>query len=202
MNPMPQNQPSPMPPSGEKTSGLAIASLVLGICSLACSIFTAIPALICGGMALARINRPASGLGGRGQAIAGLILGGLGMFLTLPVMAGMLIPALQATRGRAQEAACANNVRQIGVAIRMYSMENTNRLPANLEDLKPYIPNIDRLSRCPARPAAGIAYELTHETDRLDGVPDAIILKEVPGNHRGGVRTVLRADGAVERRTD
>ena len=74
MNPTMPNASYPTPPQAVRTSGLAIASLVLGICSMACSIFTAIPALICGGMAIARINKPGSGLEGRGQAIAGLIL--------------------------------------------------------------------------------------------------------------------------------
>lgn len=201
MNPTTQNQPNPIPPSGEPTSGLAIASLVLGICSLGCSIFTAIPALICGGMALAKINKPASRLGGRGQAIAGLVLGGLGMFTSLPILAALLIPAVQQARGAAQEAACMNNVRQIGTAIQLYALENTNRLPAKLEDLESYIKDIDGVSRCPAHPGAGVAYEFTHETDRIDGAPDAIVLKEVPGNHRRG-RVTLRADGSVEIRAD
>ena len=203
MSPMPTNVPYPVPPTVERTSGMAVTSLVLGICSLGCSLFAGIPALICGGIALAKISRPGSRMLGRGQAIAGMILGGIS-FLLLPVagiLAALVVPAVAQTRNAAQEAACMNNARQIGTAIQMYALENTNRLPAKIEDLNDYIKDIDRVSRCPARPGAGVAYELTHETDRLDGAPDAIVLKEVPGNHPRG-RIVLRADGAVEIRTD
>lgn len=204
MNPTPPVAPNAVPPAVERMSGLAMTSLVLGICSLGCSLLAGIPALICGGMALARINRPGSRMLGRGQAVAGMILGGIS-FLLLPVvaiLAALVVPAVATARGRADEVACMNNVRQIGAAVQMSALENTNRLPANVADLKPYLEDIDRISRCPARPGAGIAYEFTHETDRIDGAPDAIILKEVPGNHRGGRRTVLRADGTVEMTTD
>lgn len=56
-------------------SGLAIASLVLGIISLCTGLFGGIPAVICGHMALNRINQSNGAIGGRGMAIAGLILG-------------------------------------------------------------------------------------------------------------------------------
>jgi hypothetical protein len=58
------------------TSGLAIASLVLGILGLtSCTFITGIPAVICGHMAMARTDPNTGNLGGRGMAIAGLIMG-------------------------------------------------------------------------------------------------------------------------------
>ena len=88
---------APMPVTmGPPTSGLAIASLVCGILSLStcmCMLFTgvlAIPAVICGHMALNRINAPGAQIGGRGMAIAGLITGYLSIGLSL-VMAGFLV---------------------------------------------------------------------------------------------------------------
>jgi hypothetical protein len=68
------------------TPGLAIASMVCGIvgiffCYLAGLL--GIPAVICGHMALNRISQSPIPLGGRGMAIAGLILGYLAILISL-----------------------------------------------------------------------------------------------------------------------
>lgn len=55
-------------------SGLAIASLILGIVGL-CTGIAGIAAVICGHMALGRINKSNGMLKGKGMAIAGLVLG-------------------------------------------------------------------------------------------------------------------------------
>jgi uncharacterized protein DUF4190/uncharacterized protein DUF1707 len=66
------------------TSGLAIASLVCAILSLS------IPAVICGHMARTRIRE--TGEGGDGLAIAGLVLGYLGIIVwTLFLLVGMAL---------------------------------------------------------------------------------------------------------------
>lgn len=63
------------PPQGE-TNVCAIWSLVLGILSLVCcGCFSAIPAVICGHIALNQIKESGDTQGGRGMAIAGLVLG-------------------------------------------------------------------------------------------------------------------------------
>jgi len=58
-----------------KFSSLATASIVLGATSLLCSIFTAIPAIICGHIALSEIKSSNGTLTGRGLALAGIIIG-------------------------------------------------------------------------------------------------------------------------------
>jgi serine/threonine protein kinase len=58
-----------------QTSGLAIASLVLGILGLCSLGLTAIPAVICGHIALSRIGKSANRLTGSGIAIGGLVTG-------------------------------------------------------------------------------------------------------------------------------
>ncbi|MFU8893119.1 MAG: GYF domain-containing protein [Luteolibacter sp.] len=58
------------------SSGLAIASLILGILGLtSCTFITGIPAVICGHMAMGRTHPKTGNLGGRGMAIAGLVMG-------------------------------------------------------------------------------------------------------------------------------
>ncbi|MEK7950216.1 GYF domain-containing protein [Luteolibacter soli] len=64
------------------TSGLAIASMVCGIvCILLCVYhgLLGLPAVICGHLALSQINSSPLPMGGRGMAIAGLVLGYLGI---------------------------------------------------------------------------------------------------------------------------
>lgn len=75
------NQPVPMQTGGEQ--GLAIASLVLGICSLTlvcCGGFLiGIPAVICGVIAIKKANRGEAA--GKGMAIAGVTTGGISLAL-------------------------------------------------------------------------------------------------------------------------
>lgn len=68
------------------TNGLAIASMVCGIVGYCTCYFVGIlgiPAVICGHLALTQIRNSPVPMGGRGMAIAGLILGYLGILITL-----------------------------------------------------------------------------------------------------------------------
>jgi len=63
-------------PNARPTSGLAITSLILGILGLTtCMLIPGIPAVICGHLAMPRTHPLTGNLGGRGLAIAGLIMG-------------------------------------------------------------------------------------------------------------------------------
>ena len=73
--------PPPVP-----NNGLAIASMVCGIVGYCTCYFVAIlgiPAVICGHLALTQIRNSPVPMGGRGMAIAGLVLGYLGIVITL-----------------------------------------------------------------------------------------------------------------------
>jgi hypothetical protein len=86
----------PSPPA----NGFAIASLVLGIISLACTnCMTAIPAIIFGHVALWQIGQPGAQTGGRGMAIAGLVLGYLAVALSLCIGIVYLMFILMAFAG-------------------------------------------------------------------------------------------------------
>ena len=71
--------------------GLAIASLICGIIGGWAST-ASIPAVICGHIALVKIKKEPTAYGGRGMAIAGLVLGYIGLVLAvaLGTMRGLL----------------------------------------------------------------------------------------------------------------
>ncbi len=80
---MPAGSPPPMRPQ-PPTSGLAIASLVLSILGLG------LPAVICGHLALGSIKRSGGTEGGKGLAIAGLVIGYLSMLVGIFVIIAVL----------------------------------------------------------------------------------------------------------------
>jgi hypothetical protein len=87
--PLPSSTP-PAPP----TAPVAIWSLVLAILSFFCGwLFTAIPAVICGHIAWAKIRKSGGALRGKGFAATGLILGYIALVLGvmgIPLLVGMI----------------------------------------------------------------------------------------------------------------
>jgi len=47
----------------------------------------------------------------------------------IAVLAGLLLPVLARAKGKAKDIACVNNLKQIGVAVRMFADENDGMLP-------------------------------------------------------------------------
>ncbi len=80
----------------QKKKGLAIASLVCGIIGGTASTLS-IPAIICGHIALSKSKLQPDTYGGRGLAIAGVVLGyiGLALAICLGVMRARLNNQLQ-----------------------------------------------------------------------------------------------------------
>lgn len=125
---------SPLPnPSGPpsapiaKTSGLAIASLVLGLIPFC--IFTGIAGLICGFKARTKIRSSGGALTGDGLALAGIILSLVMIVSSLPVLAGMLVPAFAKARDRAETITSLNNLKAISVVQRAWTAENGDKMP-------------------------------------------------------------------------
>jgi type II secretory pathway pseudopilin PulG len=100
----------------EKTSGLAIASLIFGILFL----FFPLPilAIVFGHVSLSQIKKSAGRLGGRGMAIVGLVLGYLGIAIIplILIIAAIAIPNLLRARMAANESSAVYGVRNINTA--------------------------------------------------------------------------------------
>ncbi len=115
----------------EKTSGMAIASLVLGILGFFSCAITGIPGLILGLVSLSAIRKSEGRLGGRGLAISGIVVSGV-TILIIPLMAllvAILVPAVSRARDVATSAVSASNVRQLSVASRVYASDHNGQLP-------------------------------------------------------------------------
>lgn len=114
---------SPVDPTQATTSGLAIASLILGVVGFV-GFITAIPAVICGHIACSNIKSSNGAQKGRGLAIAGLVLGYFVISLfPVGLVAAMAIPAFSKVRESSREKAIINNLRQLDAAAQQFMLE-------------------------------------------------------------------------------
>jgi hypothetical protein len=117
----------------EKQKGLAVLSLILGLSSflLCLSALTGIPAVICGHVARSRARRLPARYGGAGLAAVGLVLGYAGIVLTF-VVAAMLLPALAKNRYTEQRTDCQRNLRELGLALKVWALDHNDQYPFNV----------------------------------------------------------------------
>lgn len=157
-----------------KTSGMAVTSLILGILGVAtCGITVLLSApagLVLGIIAMNKINRSPGLLRGKGLALAGIITSSV-TFLMLPILAAMLLPALAAAKSRAEEINCINNEKQLALAIRIYSDDNSNHFPpaATWCDAIKKEVGSEKVLKCPAAtPSSRCDYAFNARLDGLD----------------------------------
>jgi prepilin-type N-terminal cleavage/methylation domain-containing protein/prepilin-type processing-associated H-X9-DG protein len=79
----------------------------------------------------------------------------------IAILAGLLLPALGQAKAKAHNAACVNNLRQLGIATRLYSDDNQERLPS--AEILPTLP-ID-----PQNPLPRICDVLARYVGRIAG---------------------------------
>jgi hypothetical protein len=124
-----------------KTSGMAIASLVLSCAGLLIGIFGAIPGLILGIISLKAINKSQGKLTGKGMAIAGISAGGFFLVMGIFVLAS-LIPTMSVSNQIAKNTASLTNMQVINTAVLIYELDK-GKLPQDLSELTPdYLENI------------------------------------------------------------
>ena len=210
--------PPSLPPGlpRPKTSGLAITSLILGILGLVTCGIGAVLGLIFGIMAIIKIRNSNGRLGGFGLALAGTIISAVFVIL-LPI--AMLLPALSAAKGKAQEINCVNNEKQLALAVRIYADSHNEQLPHAAtwcDDIKPGVGS-DQIFKCPAVATVNRCdYAFNAKLDGLDEnkiAPTTVLLFEAEGgwNANGGpelmigkprharIFVVAFADGSVQR---
>ena len=124
-----------VPAAQQKTSGMAIASLVCGIVNV---FPLSVIAIVLGHISLSQIKKSAGQITGRGLAIAGLVLGYLGI-VAIPfilIVAAIAIPNLLRAKIAANEASAAHSVRMVATAERAYAAQHpAEGFTCNLADL-------------------------------------------------------------------
>ena len=124
------------PPAGHKRTGLAIASLVIGIVSiLTCGglLVGAIVGIVLGIVALNKAKKDPAQFAGSGLAIAGIVISA---FSPLPgIVAAIAIPNLLKSQQAAHETAALTEVQTIGRAQILYSVTKGHGTFADLRTL-------------------------------------------------------------------
>lgn len=168
--------PTPVPQE-QRTSGLAITSLVLSCLCLG------LPGVICGHIALSKIKHSAGQLKGAGLAIAGLVIGYVGMVVVLAFVAmSVLFSGAKAYKTAADRAACVLNQRNVQQAVRTYQGANNLAAgtPIDWEKVvgsqgrmnEPVCPDGGTYTYSPTIPATGVqAVSCSHAHDEKKHVP-------------------------------
>lgn len=128
-----------VPLSPPKTSGKSIASLIFGFFSLLFP--AAILAIVFGHLSLSEIGKSAGRIKGRGIAIAGLVLGYLGIsFVPVLIIAAIAIPNLLRARIAANESSAVASVRTLNNAEDAYRNQHPDAgYTCSLSDLRDFI---------------------------------------------------------------
>jgi hypothetical protein len=124
----------------KKRTGLAVASLVVGVVSLvtfSLLIVGAVVGIVLGIVAVTRAGREPEVYGGRGLAVGGIVTSALSLVMILPLMlvAAIAIPNLLAARRAANEASAIHNVRMLIYAEGEYSASTGGGEFGTMEDL-------------------------------------------------------------------
>jgi len=155
--------PTEAPTIAVRTSGMAIAALVLGILSIFTLGLTGIPAIILGIISLVTIGQSGGRLTGKGFAIGGIITPVLAVPVLLMII---LMPALNRVKKQAQSVACQSQLKQWSLLFNMYTSDNDAYFfsetpddfgPLWTEPLRPYFKDDLDILQCPAavRPYSG-----------------------------------------------
>ncbi len=156
-------QPTSEPEVEAKTSGLAIASLVLGICGFCTFGLAGIVGLILGIIGLIAIKQSAGQLKGQGLAIAGIAVSGTSLVMLLIfLLMAVLTPAIGRARGTARSVMSMNNAKQLCLAMHLYCGDYDGPFPPAgnwPEVLSDYIED-EGILNSPFNPNTGRAYAM------------------------------------------
>jgi prepilin-type processing-associated H-X9-DG protein len=190
-------------PNSQKSSGLAIASLVLGILALVTTCILIGPllgivGLILGIIALNQIGKPGKPAGGKGMAVAGIVTSVMSFLLVLlMLMLAIMLPALSRAREMANRFACSANMRGITQTMFLYSNNNDDQFPPDLNLLVQDGSITAKSLQCLSADTANYIY--VYPNKGANSPDDAILLYEPLHNHSNGEgMNIAFGDGHVE----
>ena len=215
------SSPGPTLAGGRRTSGLAIATLVLGIIAPCTAGLAGLIGAILGILALRKISRSQGQLKGRGLAITGLLLSCL-FLLTLPPLVFLAMRAQHQARFGGFDPAreCIDHAQQLSEAMRRHANDNNDRFPPAATWCDAIQSGASGLNafQCPARSdlRCGYAYNaaLAGKT-KFEVAPDTVLLFEsdagwnqaggptvaIAAPRHSGSLTVVLVDGSVRQVT-
>jgi len=174
-------QPSQTPETKPPGKGLAVASLVLGVLGPCTVGLGSLIGVILGAVALAKLSK-ARAASGKGLAVAGVVVSGLG-FLLIPVLAiliAILLPAISSAQAWANQAAFMRNLKQLSTAAQVYATERDGRLPPPpswVEELEQQgvLADLDKTTCAPGDEEAvrAVAMNAALKGTSLHGIPAA-----------------------------
>ena len=152
-----QPDAQPMWDAVPQNSNKAVASLVCGVLFLCAP--ASIAAVVLGHLALSDIKRTANRMAGKGMAIAGLVMGYLGIALTA-IYIIVVVFAVRKTLGKdvpANEVAAISTMRKYDQALKAYAEKCPQQgYPATLVPLGPGLGNCTRANLTDARLAVAL----------------------------------------------
>ncbi len=105
----------------------------------------------------------------------------------IAILAGMLLPSLARAKDAARRISCVNNIRQLGLAVRMYTDDNRDQMPDRVitnrwpTSLRQYYKDL-RILRCPSDPPnmkapnSGTGFGISSNTHPADFTPRTYLI--------------------------
>ncbi|MBU0469754.1 MAG: DUF4190 domain-containing protein [Candidatus Omnitrophica bacterium] len=152
----------------KRTLGIAIASLVCGCFFIIplLGFLLSVAAIVLGIVALVKINKNQEMYQGKGLAISGIVLGGLGI-LILPIialLAAIAIPNLLRAKISANDALAKSTLRTLSTASETYATANNRQYPLSIYDLMDAVPPYLNTNYCD-QTMAGYTYDCNFNTE-------------------------------------
>jgi len=103
------------------------------------------------------------------------------------ILAGLLMPALGRAREQARKTTCANNLKQIGTALEMYTVDNNERYPAanTLQAALTAAPTYIDDAQVFSCPSGAVAYAYTSQPS--GSTPSTTVIVTCSNHNAGGV---------------
>ena len=117
----------------------------------------------------------------------------LAVFVILAVLGGMLLPALSKSKARAQRISAVNSLKQIGLCLKQFAMDNGDRYPASLDEMMDLLVTEKLL----IDPNTGERFVFVGGGQVESNIKPESVVAFSPADSNGQ-RTVLLADGHVD----